>query len=157
LTLQFEEPPQRLVLRLIEILHLPADVEAQQSFYAPLDVNGLEIQIPSIRYLIPDGHYSALLQPDTQTISLRSIMLSVGKIMSADRSKWPALVRFSLLGLPNRASAWACVWLSLAVAAAGIAWGVFVDPLGLYAFVFVFAAMFYYLAIRWVDRHDRWS
>jgi hypothetical protein len=77
--------------------------------------------------------------------------------MSVDRSKWPIFVRFSLLGLPNRASAWAFVWLSMAAAAGCVAWGLFVDRRGLAGFLFVFAALFYYLAIRWVDQHDRWS
>jgi hypothetical protein len=77
--------------------------------------------------------------------------------MSVDRSKWPILVRLSLLGLPNRPSAWAFVWLSVAVAIGSVAWGVFVNPRALGGGAVVFAALAYYGAIRWVDQHDRWS
>jgi hypothetical protein len=77
--------------------------------------------------------------------------------MSVDRSKWPILVQLSLLGLPNRRSAWAFVWLSVAAAIGSVAWGVLVDPRALVGGAMVLAALAYYGAIRWVDRHGRWS
>jgi hypothetical protein len=76
--------------------------------------------------------------------------------MSADRSKWPMLVRFGLWGLPSRAAAWAFFWLSLAVAAGCVAYG-FVGPRAFIGGVMVVAALAYYLSIRWVDRHSSWS
>lgn len=76
--------------------------------------------------------------------------------MSVDRSDWPFMVRIGLWGLPSRSSAWFFVWLSLAMAAASVAYG-FVNPIGFTGVILVFAALWYYLAIRWVDRHNRWS
>jgi hypothetical protein len=72
------------------------------------------------------------------------------------RAKQPR-IRARLGQSATIASAMAFVWLSLAAAAAGIAWGVLVDPRGLYGCAFVLAALAYYGAIRWVDQHDRWS
>ena len=76
--------------------------------------------------------------------------------MSVDRSKWPMLVRLGLWGLPNRASAWAFSWVSLAIAAGCVGYG-FVNGLGFIGGLLVFAALWYYLSIRWVDEHSSWS
>ena len=58
-------------------------------------------------------------------------------------------------GLPNRAAAWAFVWLSLLAAlAAGV--GAFFYWPAAFGVLFVLAALWYYLSIRWVDRYDRW-
>jgi hypothetical protein len=73
-----------------------------------------------------------------------------------DRSVWPFMVRLGLWGLPGRASAWACFWLSIAIAAACVAYG-FVDARFFGGGVMVFAALWYYLSIRWVDQNDRWN
>jgi hypothetical protein len=40
--------------------------------------------------------------------------------------------------------------------AVGIAYG-FVNPLGILGGLLVLAALWYYLAIRWVDEHGNWS
>ena len=76
--------------------------------------------------------------------------------MSVDRSKWPMMVRLGLWGLPNRFAAWAFFWLSLAIAAGCVAYG-FVNPLAFIGGQMVFAALWYYLSIRWVDLHSSWS
>jgi hypothetical protein len=73
-----------------------------------------------------------------------------------DRSSWPLLVRFGLWGLPTRISAWACFWISVVLAGASVAVG-FVLPIAFAGGGLVFAALWYYLAIRWVDQHSRWS
>ena len=70
--------------------------------------------------------------------------------------KRPLWVRVGLWGLPNRASAWAFVWLSIVIAAGCVAYG-FVDWRFFSGGVMVLAALWYYLSIRWVDRHGRWS
>ena len=75
--------------------------------------------------------------------------------MGVDRGNWPILVRVGLMGL-NRGSAWAFVWLSLALAVVGVAAG-FVYPLAFLGGLFVFAALWYYLSIRWVDDNGRWE
>jgi hypothetical protein len=75
--------------------------------------------------------------------------------MSVDRNKWPTMVWLGLWGLPNRVAAWAFFWLSLAIAAGCIAYG-FVRPLAFVGALMVFAALWYYLAIRWVDRYSSW-
>jgi hypothetical protein len=70
--------------------------------------------------------------------------------------KRPLWVQVGLWGLPNRASAWAFFWLSLAVAVGCVAYG-FVDWRFFFGGLIVFAALWYYASIRWVDRHGRWS
>lgn len=75
---------------------------------------------------------------------------------AVDRRSWPPLVRLGLWGLPNRASAWAFFWLSMILAAGCIAYG-FVHPLFFTGGLLVLAALWYYLAIRWVEQHSRWS
>jgi hypothetical protein len=76
--------------------------------------------------------------------------------MSVDRSRWPIMVRMGLWGLPNRESAWVFFWISTIAAAGCVAYG-FVNPRFFIGGLLVFAALWYYLAIRWVDRNDRWS
>ncbi len=51
--------------------------------------------------------------------------------------------------------AWACFWFSLALAAAGAVLG-FEYPLAFIAVGFVFAAIWYFAAIRWVDQNGQW-
>ncbi|MDQ5824277.1 MAG: hypothetical protein M3441_08695 [Chloroflexota bacterium] len=81
--------------------------------------------------------------------------------MSVDRSTWPPMVRLGLMGLRSRGAAWAFFWLSIVVAAGGIAFGL-VNPDffigGIFVGgIFLVAALLYYLAIRWVDQHSRWG
>jgi hypothetical protein len=66
------------------------------------------------------------------------------------------MVQVGLWGL-NRAGAWAFFWLCLALAAGGVACGLFVHPLAFLGGLMVFAALWYYLSIRWVDQHGSWS
>jgi hypothetical protein len=73
-----------------------------------------------------------------------------------DRSTWPLWVRIGLWGLPNRAAAWAFFWLSMAIAVGCVAYG-WVDWRFCVGGMMVFAALWYLLAIQWVDRHGRWS
>jgi hypothetical protein len=72
------------------------------------------------------------------------------------REDWPMWVQLGLWGLPNRASAWAFFWVSLTLAVGGVA-AVFVHPLFALGGLMVFAALWYYASIRWVDRHDQWE
>jgi hypothetical protein len=76
-------------------------------------------------------------------------------LMGVDREAWPVMVRLALLGLPNRASAWAFFWLSVASAIGCIAYG-FVQPLFFIGSLLIFSALWYYLAIRWVDQNGSW-
>jgi len=76
--------------------------------------------------------------------------------MSIDRSQWPVMVRLGLWGIPGRSAAWAFVVVSLAIAVGGIAYG-FINPLGFLGGLMGFAALWYYLSIRWVDQHSVWS
>jgi hypothetical protein len=77
--------------------------------------------------------------------------------MEGDRPpvKRPWWVKFALLGLPNRSSALASVWLSVAIAAACVAYGFRDIRFSLGALILV-AALWYLGAIRWVDRHGGW-
>jgi hypothetical protein len=72
------------------------------------------------------------------------------------RSEHPLWVRLGLWGLPNRAAAWAFVWISLASAAACIVYGLW-NPRFLVGSLFVLAAIMYWLTIRWVDRNGTWE
>jgi hypothetical protein len=76
--------------------------------------------------------------------------------MGVDRSDWPIMVRLGLWGVSSRRAAWAFCWLSLVIAAGCAAYG-FINPFGYIGGLMVFAALWYYLSIRWVDRHSRWS
>ncbi len=76
--------------------------------------------------------------------------------MGVDRSTWPVMVRLGLWGLPTRGAAWAFFWLSIAIAVGCVAYG-FVDWRFFIGGIMVFAALWYYLSIRWVDQHSTWS
>ncbi len=76
--------------------------------------------------------------------------------MSLDRSNWPSMVRFALWSIRSRAAAWTFFWFSLAITAGCIAYG-FVNPLAFIGGLMVFSALWYYLSIRWVDQHGKWS
>lgn len=76
--------------------------------------------------------------------------------MSVDRSTWPPMVRMGLMGLRSRGAAWAFFWLSIVIAAGCIAYG-FVYPSFFIGAIVLLAALWYYLAIRWVDKHSRWG
>ncbi len=68
---------------------------------------------------------------------------------------WPLWVSIGLWGLPGRGWAWACFWLCIALVVASIAAGFYAWPL-FAGTGFVFAALWYFAAIRWVDRHSEW-
>ncbi|HHM12898.1 MAG TPA: hypothetical protein ENJ16_05045 [Planctomycetaceae bacterium] len=76
--------------------------------------------------------------------------------MSGDRSTWPLMVRLGLWGVRSRKSAWAFFWLSVAIAIACVAYG-FVNPRFFAGGVMLLAAVWYLLAIRWVDTNGEWS
>lgn len=73
------------------------------------------------------------------------------------RSEYPLWVQASIWGVPGRGGLWAFVVFSLACAALllveGLRSGRFLDIAALMAF----AAMPYWLAIRWIDRHGSWE
>jgi hypothetical protein len=74
-----------------------------------------------------------------------------------NRGDWPVRVRVGLWGVPNRTASWAFVWLCAAIALGAVAYGYFADrrfPGG--AFLLL-AALWYFLSIRWVDRHGGWG
>jgi hypothetical protein len=68
----------------------------------------------------------------------------------------PWWVKVGLWGLPSRGAAVAFVWLSLVVALAGAVLGVLLDPVFYLGLAFLFAALWYWLAVRWVDYYDDW-
>lgn len=75
--------------------------------------------------------------------------------MPADRSRWPLMVRLGLSGIPNRGAAWGFCALSVAAALACIAYG-FINRWFFAGALLLLAALWYALAIRWVDRHGQW-
>src|SRR5205085_1647054 len=68
---------------------------------------------------------------------------------------WPGWVSVGLWGLPGRAWAWAFFWLSLLLAVGCTAYG-FIDWRFFAGTPLVLSALWYYAAIRWVDRHGEW-
>jgi hypothetical protein len=69
-----------------------------------------------------------------------------------DRPLW---VRVGLWGLHTRASAWLCFWLAIAAALGSGLYG-FRDGRFFLGLALVFAAPWYWLSIRWVDRAGGW-
>jgi len=76
--------------------------------------------------------------------------------MSVDRNAWPLFVQLALWGLPSRRAAWVFFWLSIAMAVGCVAYG-FIDLRFFIGSILFFAALWYYLAIRWVDQNSTWS
>ena len=68
----------------------------------------------------------------------------------------PLWVKAGLWGLRTRASAWAFFWLSIAIAIGCVAYG-FTDRRFFIGGIMVFAAVWYYASIHWVDQNGRWS
>ena len=75
---------------------------------------------------------------------------------STRRPERPFWVQVALWGLPNRASVWACFWLSIILTIGSILYA-FRDVRFFAGGLFIFAALWYYLAIRWIDQNDRWA
>jgi hypothetical protein len=68
----------------------------------------------------------------------------------------PLWVKMGVWGLPNRASVWAFFWLSLILAGVCLVYS-FWNIRALGGGLFLLAALWYYLTIRWIDRHDHWA
>jgi hypothetical protein len=68
-----------------------------------------------------------------------------------DRKSYPQWVKIGLWGLPTRALALACMWLSIAITVASFIGGAF-----LLGFAMVLATLWYWSAINWVDKNDKW-
>ena len=74
------------------------------------------------------------------------------------RQHYPWWVKVSLWGLPNKASVWAFVGLSLLCAAGCVVYAVTAGNPRWYAgLLFLLAAFIYWLSIRWVDQHGSWE
>jgi hypothetical protein len=66
------------------------------------------------------------------------------------------MVRIGLWGVPNRNAAWAFAGGSLVLALVCVALG-FKDSRFFGGGTLLFAALWYYLSIRWVDKHNQWT
>jgi hypothetical protein len=79
-----------------------------------------------------------------------------GRVPASDYPWW---VKLGLIGGGGRTGMWAWLALSVAVAAACVAYGLWF-PQPLVAVIggpgFLLAAFMYWLPIRWVDRHGSW-
>ena len=62
----------------------------------------------------------------------------------------PSWVRLGLWGLNTRAKAWVFLWLCLVLAVIGLLFRVWPG------LIMLLAVAWYWGAIRWMDRHDRW-
>jgi hypothetical protein len=72
------------------------------------------------------------------------------------RARPPFWVQLGLWGITERSAAWTFVWVSVALSVGGVALGFF-HPLFFLGAGFVFAALWYYLCIRWTDRNGSWG
>lgn len=68
----------------------------------------------------------------------------------------PPWVEVGLYGVSSRGAALAFLWISVALAVVCLIAGFFFLPLFLGA-LFGVAALWYWLAIKWVDQNDRWA
>ena len=64
-------------------------------------------------------------------------------------------MKLGLAGLPTRSSAWSFLWISAALAVGFGLYG-FVDSRFFLGVGLSFAALWYWLAIKWVDAHGGW-
>ena len=73
------------------------------------------------------------------------------------RNSYPTWVKLSLWGLTSRTSVVAFAWASLAVALGLVTYAAVASEPRLYVgALFVLAAVAYWRAIVWVDRHGSW-
>ncbi len=68
---------------------------------------------------------------------------------------WPFWVSLGLWGLPGRGAAWGFFWFCLLLVVGGAVGGFFFWP-AFFGVGFVFAAVWYYAAIKWVDQNSEW-
>lgn len=68
----------------------------------------------------------------------------------------PLWVGIALAGVPSRTACWWYCWFCLWLALAGLSAG-FWMPVLFWGSGFVLAAFWYYAAIRWMDKQQRWT
>jgi hypothetical protein len=66
------------------------------------------------------------------------------------------MVKIALWGLSKRSTAWIFFLLALVLAVGCVLYG-FADQRFFLGGGFIFAALWYYLSIRWVDQNSSWS
>jgi hypothetical protein len=79
----------------------------------------------------------------------------VNAMVERDEQKRPLWVKIGLWGIPNRASAWAFFWISIGISVGFVLYG-FVDRRFFSGGILLFAALWYYASIQWVDHHGGW-
>ena len=79
------------------------------------------------------------------------------KLGAQDRTQWPRWVRFGLWGLRTRKYALIFLWDSPLFVGLSIVAGFLWDPVFFYVSIcFSLLALWYWMALRWVDKHDAW-
>jgi hypothetical protein len=74
------------------------------------------------------------------------------------RDQYPSWVQAAVWGLPNRPVAWAVVWMCTAAAIGCVAYAFLAPNPHFFVGASLFlSALWYWLAIRWVDRHGSWE
>ena len=74
---------------------------------------------------------------------------------SVERPWW---VQIGLWGIHDRTTAWVFVWISIfLVVAPGLFASFFGSTRFFFCGIFLLAALWYWLCIRWVDQHGSWS
>jgi hypothetical protein len=73
------------------------------------------------------------------------------------RRDYPWWVKLSMWGMSDRSGLWVLFALSIFAAVCLTIYGFLVDPKFLLGMAFYFPAFWYWLTIRWVDRHGSWE
>jgi hypothetical protein len=75
-----------------------------------------------------------------------------------NRRQWPRWVRLGLWGVPTRRSALIWVWVSALIGVfLSVSLEAFAFPVGISVGIpFFLAALWYWVALRWVDQHETW-
>ncbi|MBK7993200.1 MAG: hypothetical protein IPK14_07160 [Blastocatellia bacterium] len=73
--------------------------------------------------------------------------------------KKPLWVKLAVSGLSSRITAWICFWLSILLMASVAIYTIWLGWTqgSLLSILFIVAPIWYYLAIKWMDRNDQWN
>jgi hypothetical protein len=73
--------------------------------------------------------------------------------------KKPIWVKLAISGLSSRITAWICFWLSILLMASVAIYTIWLGWLqgSLLSILFIVAPVWYYLAIKWMDKNNQWN
>ncbi|BBM82113.1 hypothetical protein [Candidatus Uabimicrobium amorphum] len=72
------------------------------------------------------------------------------------KDNMPTMVYIALLGIRSRKQAWGFVWLAILISIVCFAYS-FINKDALFFTIVIFAAYWYFTAIKWMDQHSSWE